>query len=332
MKKTPVSFIFSILLLLIFFCKAWGEEIPLALTHIDTISVYCNKIKSDHIQVDFLNLDSTLLLSTALWIPKSIDGDKEAMRYVRELLTCLAQKIKGKDNIKILKSSKDIDSIIKGHKIGLIITIEGGEPIEDLNNIVRIKELGIRGISLTWSRDNSLATAHNTDRKTGLTEKGIKAVKMLNENGIMIDVSHASDMTIEDILKYSIAPIYASHSNSRAVCNNNRNLTDDQIKKIVSKGGIIGINFHSPHLSCSSNSTVNDIYLHIKHIRDIAGVEAIAIGSDFDGHIISPKGVEDINGIDLLIKKLREENWTEYEIECILYRNFLRYFKRVVRD
>jgi len=317
---------------ILFVCEVRAGDLPIALTHIDTISVYCGKIKADQIQVDFLSSNSTLFLSTALWIPGSINGPEDSMKYVRELLVCFNEKINGKNNIVILKDSKDIDAIIKENKVGIILTIEGGEPIEDPNNIRKIKNLGIRGISLTWNRDNSLATAHNTKKTTGLTKNGILAIEKLNESGIMIDISHASDKTIDDILKISTAPIYASHSNSREVCKNSRNLTDEQIKKIAKNGGIIGINFHSPHLSCSKKGTLNDIYLQIEHIRDIAGVEAIAIGSDFDGNIISPKGMNGIKDIDLLTKKLREENWTEEEIECILYKNFLNYFKKVVRD
>ncbi|MCX7957681.1 MAG: membrane dipeptidase, partial [Deltaproteobacteria bacterium] len=184
----------------------------------------------------------------------------------------------------------------------------------------------------TWSRDNSLASAHNTKNDSGLSQKGKEAVKLLNKNKIMIDVSHASDMTVEDILKYSSSPVYASHSNTRNICKSNRNLTDNHIAKIASKGGIIGINFHSPHLSCKNESSVDDVYRHIVHIRKIAGVKAIALGSDFDGHISPPKDLKGLDNISALIKKLKSENWTEEEIEDILYRNFLRFFEKVTGD
>ncbi len=324
-KFNPAIF----LLLIICISDLNAKEIPVALTHIDTISVYCQKIKSDNIEVDFLNEKGVLLLSTAIWIPRSINGPEKALQYTKELKACLDAKIKGSNNIIIVRGKSDIDKVISEKKVGLIMTLEGGEPLEDIKNIESINELGIKAVSLTWSRDNSLACAHNTKNDTGLSDKGKEIVRLLNKHKIMIDVSHASDKTIEDILFTSEAPVYASHSNARSICKSDRNLTDEQIKKIAKGGGIIGINFHSPHLSCKSESSVDDIYKHIAYIRKIAGVKSIAIGSDFDGHIKTPSDIKGLKDISAIIRKLRSENWTEEEIKDILYLNFVRFFERI---
>lgn len=319
----------TVLLIFLLVSSTYAGDLPIALTHIDTISVYCQKIKSNNIQVDFLNYEKPMILSTAIWIPRYVNGATKALEYTKELRNCILKKIDGKENILVVKDNKDINTALKEKKIAIIFTLEGGEPLEDISNIKILNDLEIKGVSLTWSRDNSLACAHNTKKDTGLSKKGIDAVRELNRYRIMIDVSHSSDKTIEDILKISSAPVYASHSNSRSICPNNRNLTDEQIKKIALKGGVIGINFHSPHLSCSSKSSVEDIYKHIKHIRDIAGHKSIVLGSDFDGDIKNPIDIKGINDIKVLIKKLKLENWTEAEIEDILYRNFVRYFNMV---
>ncbi|MCX7943827.1 MAG: dipeptidase [Deltaproteobacteria bacterium] len=306
-----------------------ADNIPIALTHIDTISVYCGKIDSRDVEVDFLRADGPLILLTAIWIPRYISGASESFNYTKQLKRCLDEKIIGNKDIILVNSKRDILEAIAKKKIAVILALEGGEPLEDINNIEQIKKIGIKSVSLTWSRDNSLACAHNTKNDLGLSNKGREVVKLLNDNKIMIDVSHLSDKTIEDIINMSRTPIYASHSNARAICNSNRNLTDTQIKRIASKGGIIGLSFHSTHLSCNKESSVEDIYKHIAHIRKIAGVEAIAIGSDFDGHIKTPSDIKGLKDISVLIQKLKLENWTDTEIEFILYKNFVRFFEKV---
>jgi membrane dipeptidase len=307
-----------------------AEDIPLALTHIDTISVYCGKIKSRGVEVDFLKIKGSLILSTAIWIPPNINGSENAINYVWQMKNCILKKISNNNNITIIENQDDIKKVIAQKRIGIIFTVEGGEPIEDLRNIKKIKEMGIKGISLTWSRDNTLASAHNTNNDYGLTEKGKSAIELLNQAKIMIDISHASDKTIEDILRLSKSPIYASHSNSRTICNTKRNLTDEQIKKIAKNGGIIGISFHSQHLTHKKESYIDDVFAHIKHIKEIAGSKSIALGSDFDGHINTPVDLKNVEEIQNLVKKLKAENWTDEEIEGILYKNFLRFFESVV--
>lgn len=303
-----------------------------ALTHIDTISVYCDRIRSNTLEVDFLNIELPMLLMAAIWIPPSVKGADSGIKYTEDLIQCAIKKISGHKNIVIVKTPQQAKTAISQKKTGIIFSLEGGEPIEDINNIPLIKSLGIRAVSLTWSRDNSLASAHNTKDDRGLSDKGKEVIRLLNHNKIMIDVSHASDKTIDDILKVSEAPIFASHSNSRRLCNSKRNLTDRQIKDIAQKGGIIGISFHSPHLSCRKESSIEDVYKHIDHIREIGGIEAIAIGSDFDGNISAPNDLQYISDISNLVKKLKSENWTDEQIESILYRNFMRFFEEVFKE
>lgn len=331
-RSEIASLIWIIFFAMLFFLNlsANAEDIPIALTHIDTISVYCGKIKSRGVEVDFLKMKGPLILSTAIWIPPNIDGSENAINYVWQMKNCILKKISNNNNITIIENQADIKKVIAQKRIGIIFTVEGGEPIENLDNIRILKELGIKGISLTWSRDNTLASAHNSNNDYGLTEKGKKAIGLLNQARIMIDISHASDKTIEDILRLSKSPIYASHSNSRTICTTNRNLTDEQIKKIAKNGGIIGLSFHSQHLTQKEESFIDDVFAHIKHIKEIAGSESIALGSDFDGHINTPADLKNIEEIQNLIKKLKAENWTDEEIEGILYKNFLRFFESVI--
>ncbi|MCX7959398.1 MAG: dipeptidase, partial [Deltaproteobacteria bacterium] len=115
------------LILIIFPLSPDAQEIPIALTHIDTISVYCGKIKSEKIEADFLNKKGPLILSAAIWIPRNISNTQDALIYVKQIKKCLDEKITGKDEITIIYKKDDIYRVIDQKKIALILTLEGGE-------------------------------------------------------------------------------------------------------------------------------------------------------------------------------------------------------------
>lgn len=151
----------------------------------------------------------------------------------------------------------------------------------------------------------------------------------MNKLGIVIDVSHLSDGGFLDVLRYSKKPFVASHSNSRFVTNHSRNLTDDMIKAISNKGGILGINFCSSFLGTSKIAKINDMIKHIKHIKHVGGVECISLGSDFDG-IENEVEIKNIGEIQKLYDALKINGFTYNEIEKIFYKNAERIIKDIL--
>lgn len=198
-----------------------------------------------------------------------------------------------------------------------ILSLEGGEPIENLNDIDYLKNLGILMIAPTWNYNNKLACGILDNEDTGLTEFGKKAVKRMNDQGILIDVSHLSEKSFWDVCKISRKPICASHSNSKSVKDNPRNLTDNQFIKIRDMNGCVGINFYPPFLGDSIECAVD----HINYFLSLGGENNIGLGSDFDGVDSLPYGVAGCQDMAKVIKML------PYSLdlrEKIANKNFMR--------
>lgn len=173
---------------------------------------------------------------------------------------------------------------------GCLFTLEDGGLIgTEMERIRMLWEHDIRLITLTWNFENSLGypnTNIKKDNEKTLTPFGREAVRYMEETGIIVDVSHLNDGGFYDVASIATKPFVASHSNARAICNHPRNLTDDMIRVIANKGGIIGLNFYYAFLQTKPSddvSRVNDMVNHVWHIYQTGGEDVLAMGSDFDG-------------------------------------------------
>jgi len=250
------------------------------------------------------------------------------------------------------RATKKIDSVLSEHadvlRVGLTSgdfeknwktghltwfrTLEGSWCLQGkLASIDEYYATGIRMIGLTWQDDHDFATSWTYYGHVGLTALGRKAVQRMNELGIIVDVSHMSDRAVEDVLSVAKAPVFASHSNARAICDHPRNLKDDQIRSIAATGGVVGANFYALHLRKKGKATLADVVQHIKHIRDVGGIESVGLGSDFDGISKGPEGLETAAELPKLRKALEDEGFTAAEIAAIFGGNFLRAFGEVER-
>ncbi len=211
-------------------------------------------------------------------------------------------------------------------------TVEGSWCLQgEVDAIDRHHAAGFRMIGLTWRDDHDFATSWSYHGHTGLTNLGRAAVKRMNDLGIAVDVSHMSDPAIEDVLSVSRTPVFASHSNARAVCDHPRNLKDDHIRAIAKTGGIVGVNFYPMHLRKDGNASVADVIAHIRHIRDVGGLPCVGLGSDFDGIRRGPRGLSSAADLPNLRKALQDDGVDEQEIAAIFGGNFLRAMAEVER-
>lgn len=169
------------------------------------------------------------------------------------------------------------------------------------------------------------------DSSQGLTEKGYTFINRMEELGIIIDVSHLSDAGFWDIAKNTKKPFVASHSNARALCGHYRNLTDDMIRTIAERGGVIGLNYYGCFLNETndSRSSVARMAAHARHMLDIGGSECLGLGSDFDG-ISGELEIQDCSQMHKLADELERQHFTGAEIENILYRNVMRVYKEML--
>lgn len=231
------------------------------------------------------------------------------------------------DKIKIIKDYNDI--IFSKDKILAVLSIEEGEVLQgNINNLNKVYDMGIRIITLTWNYKNSIGYPNYNYiyKDKALTNFGVELIEKMETLKVIPDASHLSDEGFWDLIRICKKPFIASHSNSRMVTSHPRNLTDDMIKALSNKGGVMGINYCLEFLGKGQISTIADIINHIKHIKDIGGIEVISLGSDFDG-ISNLVEIQDISEMDKLYYALKKEGFTEGEIEKIFYKNTLRVFK-----
>jgi membrane dipeptidase len=193
------------------------------------------------------------------------------------------QSLKDNKDAQILLSASDFDL---PSKLFALLSLEGSDIIShDVKYFKKLWSLGVRMYSLTWNNDNNLATSCYSKHKTGLTEKGIELIKKINSKKGIIDISHISEYAFWDIINITDEQLglVASHSNCKSICDHVRNLTDLQIRKIIERKGIIGINLVPIFLKKSGNASISDVVKHIEKVIDLGGVNNVAIGSDFDG-------------------------------------------------
>jgi len=211
------------------------------------------------------------------------------------------------------------------------VSIEGaGAFAEDITQIDRFVARGVVLIGPVHSHDDKLATsATGQDKTHGLSELGKKFCERVYAAGALVDVSHMSDAGFADLVpiaaKYG-APIVATHSNSRVIADVPRNLTDDELRTIGKTGGVAGLNFYHEFVRATGEATRADLVRHALHMVDVAGIDHVGIGSDFDGGTPA-KGLDDASYLPKLAADLRAAGLSESDVQKIFSENT----KRVLR-
>lgn len=209
-----------------------------------------------------------------------------------------------------------------------VFTVEGGRIIGgDISRIKTLASSGVKMLTLTWNGDNEIACGAQTKNDTGLTEFGRRAVEQLEKNKIIVDISHLSDKSFYDVAQLAKRPFVASHSNSRAVCKNKRNLTDEQFKLIMNCGGIVGLNFHRDFLNDDGEkASITDIIRHCEHFLSLGGENTVAMGSDFDGADM-PTDIGGVCSVPKIYNEFLKLNYSEALLDKLFWSNANKFFE-----
>ena len=256
------------------------------------------------------------------------------------LVNSIKQKISiYSDKMFLILSKYDLEQYLKlkNKKLGCMLSVEDGMALNGkIENLDKLYLQGVRMLGLTWNLQNEIATGADVDKvnkkdyinEDGLTYFGEQVIERMNQLNMIIDVSHLSQKSFYDVINKTKKPVIASHSNAKTVCNNVRNLNDDQIKKIANIGGMIGINFYSNFVAENPmNANISMLAKHIQHIENIAGINCIGIGSDFDGMNAPVIELENNSKLDLLINELSNLNYSDDKIEKIIGMNYIKFLR-----
>ena len=240
----------------------------------------------------------------------------------------------------VIALARNYDEIMENFQAGrqsAILTIEDGRAVNgSFEKLQYFYNVGVRAIALTWNFANCFGYPNSKDpavMNAGLTDFGKEAIGVMNDMGILVDVSHLSDGGFYDVARLTKKPFVATHSNCRALSPHTRNLTDDMIRLLAEKGGVSGINFGAGFLDADTsaqNSTVQLLADHVQHFIQVGGEDCVGLGTDFDG-IGGHLEIAQPTDMHLLFEELQRRGLTERQIEKVACGNVMRVIKESMK-
>ena len=293
---------------------------------------------SDHSKLDFPRMKEGGLDAAffAVFVPqgkRTQEGNFQAKKRADDLfdsIYAVLERFQGEAGLAI--SPSDAYKLKRQGKRAIFIGMENGYPIgDDLSLIQAFYSKGARYITLCHTRNNDICDS-STDsiENNGLSSFGRCVVTFMYQTGIMIDVSHISDKSFYDVIELSKAPVIASHSCARALCDNPRNMDDDMLRALAKNGGVIQMCILAAYVKKvnPASATVSDVVDHIDHIVKIAGINHVGIGTDFDGGG-GVQGCSDVDQMKNITRELVRRGYTDRDIRKIWSGNLIRVMSKV---
>ncbi len=232
------------------------------------------------------------------------------------------------DAVSFCRSRKEAEAAIADRKAAAFLSVEGAEVLNcDPKRLEYAAEKGVRSLCLTWNRATALCGTNAEDTDRGLSDQGKDYVRLGEELGLILDVSHLSDPGFWDLEKTVKGPFVATHSNSRAICGHPRNLTDDMFRAIRDHGGVAGLNLYTLFLG-EEEVTLETVLRHLEHFLDLGGEKTLAMGGDLDGCESLPKGMKGVQDVRLIREELEKRGYDEALLDDLFFGNW----RRVVGD
>ena len=305
----------------------------------------------------------------SVYVPASLQGDKAVTATLEQIAAVYELARRYPDTFEIATSAADVDRIFKAGKIASMIGLEGGHSIDSSLGVLRmLRQLGAGYMTLTHSRNVPWADS-STDKPAagGLTKFGEEVVREMNRMGMLVDLSHVSPDAMKAALRVTEAPVIFSHSSARALCDVPRNVPDDVLKLLPKNGGVVMVSFVPGFTAPAAAewdrradaemerlrkdeqaevragilrwreanpqppATIAMVADHIDHIRTVAGIDNIGIGSDFDGIDHGPEGLEDVSKFPALFAELLRRRYSDEDVKKIAGLNLLRVMKDAER-
>ena len=267
----------------------------------------------------------------AIFVPDALAvhaPTQHALRMIYHLYDAID---KSEGQLTLARTAADITAAHQDGRVAAILGMEGAEPLDGSLEIFHIfHRLGLRVLGLTWNRRNAAADGLTFTRSGGgLTPFGEVLVRTCNEVGVVVDISHLAPAGVRDVLEVSQRPIIASHANARALCDHPRNLTDEQLRAIAARGGVIGATFVPDFIATEKGQATLDRLLdHIGHMLEVAGPDHVALGSDWDG-TQAPPDLQSVVDLPKVTAGLLARGYPVETVQKVLGGNWLRVFGQI---
>lgn len=278
------------------------------------------------------------------------------------MIDAIEEMVRSTDNqLRVARTRNELEDAFLGGPRAAILSLEGADPLgTDAGTIHDFFARGVRSLIFAWQDNAFSGTAFGNN--TPLTSQGRRLLGHCEELGIVVDVSHLSDVAFDDVVHLSERPFVASHSDCRALCPSLRNLTDGMIRTLADRGGVMGINLSPAFLDPEYASAVRPlqqaarkdnspqlqrerreqmlriprpsldwVVRHVLHVINVGGEDCLGLGGDLDGIGQTPEGIDSVADYNKFAPLFREAGLSEWQIEKICYRNFLRVFSEILR-
>jgi membrane dipeptidase len=313
-------------------------------------------------QVDFPRMTEAGLDAAffAVYVARSYGEGEAATERALALIEATVEAVgRSAGRAEIARTADDIERIARAGRHAVVLALEGGHALQSSPEVLRgLADEGMRYVTLTHISSHGWAdSSQDEPRHGGLSEAGRELIREMNRLGVLVDVSHASDEVLRDVVEITAAPIIASHSSARALVPLDRNLSDDGIRAIAGTGGVVMVNFYgrvvnprlTPEVIAAAGRraggdmrqifpalgeeesargipppTLEDVLDHIEHVARVAGPDHVGLGSDFDGATQLPAGLEDVTRLPWITYGLLKRGFSEEDVRKMLGGNVLR--------
>lgn len=307
--------------------------------HCDTVGFFTENSGYDffarndsrHIDLPRLKESGIILQFFALYI-KDEYKPVGSLAYCLRLLDSYYETMKRfPGELRTVYSKTDLIDALNRSKPAALLSVEGGEALEGELAVLRILfQLGIRALGLTWNQKNQLATGiGEKDPYSGLSSFGRQVIREMNRLGMLVDLAHINRQGFFEALETSSAPVVVTHANTRALCDHPRNFSDEQLRALSQTGGVIGMSC-CPDFVDAQNPSLDKLVDHFVHAAEVAGIDHLGIGADYDGIEQVIEGLEDVTGLPRLAGALAERGFNREEIDKITHKNFIRVLGKVL--
>lgn len=309
-------------------------------SHEDTPMFFAQGVRFDHrdehVLVDLhkMNegaLDAGIMVAYIPQKERDEAGLSNARDYAFDTLGKLQTMIANhSEHVELARTPDDLYSLKSSGKKAIMMGIENGYAIgKDIKLLEEFRKMGVVYMTLCHNGDNDICDSarKSAEEHGGLSAFGREVVAEMNRLGMMVDLSHAAESTFWDVLELSQKPVVCSHSSCRALCDHPRNLTDEQMRALAAKGGVMQVTIYNGFLRTDGKATLRDVVCHINHAVEVMGIEHVGIGTDFDGDGGVP-GAASASDLLNLTKALLREGYDEQQLRLLWGENFLRVMRQ----